>query len=187
MKLKLLLESFDPRRLLLHVQQLVVDEYPQADVDIDAAGSSYELTVKYFDLKPAVLQLYKDEHDVAWTIALPTTLNPAPFDEHKMTAINIFNAIETVLKASFEEAAVFEDNCDQLTGVDETWAFREIGLLFKHLGTGRLKKAADVHVVVKRDLDDEGLQKLETRYNSTLVNSKNLQNGLEAYILAALE
>lgn len=205
MKLRLLLESFDPRRFLLHAQQLVVDEYPDANVEINCKiADSYELEVKYFDIKPVTVSLYKEDDESPWMISFhgAMTLYPTSFDEHGMTPINSLRTVETMLKRGFEAGVVFEDNCQEyFTGDSEKWVYAEIDKLFEYLGTGRLKKAADVHIVVSTILDDEGLQKLETRYNSTLINSKKLRLSSssapnpsdyrarlhEAYILANLE
>lgn len=205
MKLRPLLESFDPRHFLLHVQQLVVDEYPDADVELHCkVADSYELEVKYFDLKPVTFALYKEDDESPWMVSLhgATTIYPTPFDEQGMTPINSLHAVETMLKGGFDAGVIFEDGCEQMfAGDSEKWVYEEIGKLFKYLGTGRLKKAADVHIVVSEILDDEGLQKLETRYNSTLINSKKLRISSssapnpsdyrarlrEAYILATLE
>ena len=210
MKLKLLLEGdFDPRRLLLHVQQLIVDEYQHADVDINVLQTNfYELSIKYFDITSVKLELYRDDGRDSWAIALKSLSGgysaPSTFHGHQMTALNIFNALDKLLKADFEMMVEFEDGCrQQLISDDETWVFAEIATLFKYLDTGRLKKASDVHVVIAASgLEDEGLQKLETRYNSMYINSKKLPNrhavssphpsdakavGREVYIFAALE
>ena len=204
MKLRPLLESFDPRQFLLHVQQLLVDEYPDANVELDCkVADSFTLEVKYFDLKPVTFSLYKEEAETPWMTSMcgAATIYPVPFDERAMTPLSTFHAIESMLKSAFEAGVVFEDGCEQMfVGDSEKWVYAEIGKLFKYLGNGRLKKATDVHVVVDKVLDDEGLQTLETRYNSTLINSKKLHRnisapssadvnaiGREAYILATLE
>lgn len=207
-ELQALLESYDPRRLLLQVQQLLTDEYSHANVELSSTDEdTYSLELTYFDLKPITLNLYKAQADTPWMIEYRTqvgSLYPTPFDAHVMTAHNIFNALDLLLQSNFEQCVSFEDGCDQaLTGEIEKWVYEEVNKLFKYLEEGRLKKAADIHVVLSTVLDDEGLQKLETRYNSILVNHKKLNRvpishrphpadatalaPMEVYILAALE
>lgn len=205
MKLKPLLEGFDPRSFLLHLQQLVVDEYPQADVELNHKHDIFTLEVKYFDLKPVTLSLFKRESDELWMIEIHgiTTIHQTPFDERIMTPLHTLHGIERKLKGAFEAGVVFEDGSSQeLMGDDESWVYVQIESLFKYLGTGRLKKAADIHIVISTMLDDKGLQNLQTRYNSILVNSRKLKprqvhseptaadakaDRREVYILANLE
>ena len=195
MKLQHLLESINPLPLLLHIQQLIIDEYARADVELGMdnvrAHEVYRLEVKYCDLKPVIINIWKESN--RWIYQIKSSAGDSIYPstlQQLQSALSFFEAIKIMLKANFELSVIFENDCRAFIESNSAlanWVDAEIGALFKYLDSGRLKKAADVHVVIDNSVDEESSQALETRYNSMIVNYKKLNDGREVYILANLE
>lgn len=199
--------TFDPKRFIYALQQELIELEPGLDVEIKQEVNhaqtgwqrrhnepSYSITVTAADL--TYVSKLNMENDGKWALA-PWLSSTSVREVHapKTYAAAILYQLKQELVTQCP-IIVNDDVSDLASRPFQVWLEGECFSLFKYLLPGATRRLAKgtgtLNLVVldtdKPNLTDEaGLQELQTRYNSTIVATKKLRNGYEAFLLAQLE